>query len=202
MPSDERMLLWFKLTFFTQYCIRTKQETLLYIRMVLAWFTCKKHNIAVAQKTGIPKWVALLSGNMDQHLRNPSDRLILSHTHMFGVSTVSALALAPCQPRLVWTLGPWEPGIRLALAVHHGIHALDVGLQLSRSLPDPTRAKRPGEKPRTKLWSPHFENRVDWPQERNSQPFCLQLKLFKPEKSLKSEFRNSGTEPCICPKPV
>ena len=37
----------------------------------------------MAQKTGIPKWVALVSGHLDQNLRNPSC-LILSHTHMGG----------------------------------------------------------------------------------------------------------------------
>ena len=37
--------------------------------------------MAVAQKSGIPKWVALVSGNMDQNLRNPFC-LILSHTQM------------------------------------------------------------------------------------------------------------------------
>ena len=42
-----------------------------------------KRNMAVAQKTGVPKWLALESGNMDQNLRKkPSDRLILSHTHI------------------------------------------------------------------------------------------------------------------------
>ena len=30
------------------------------------------NDLAVAQKTGIPKWVALASGHMDQNLRNPS----------------------------------------------------------------------------------------------------------------------------------
>ena len=33
------------------------------------------------KKPGIPKWVALVSGNMDQHMRNPSC-LILSRTHL------------------------------------------------------------------------------------------------------------------------
>ena len=36
--------------------------------------------MAVAQKP-VPKWVALVSGNMDQNLRYPSS-LILSHTQM------------------------------------------------------------------------------------------------------------------------
>ena len=40
----------------------------------------------MAQKTGIPKWVALASGNMDQNLRNPC--LILSHTHVASNSSL------------------------------------------------------------------------------------------------------------------
>ena len=36
------------------------------------------------QKTGNPKWVALVSGNMDQNLPNPSS-LIWSHTHIAGL---------------------------------------------------------------------------------------------------------------------
>ena len=43
------------------------------------WQYVRPTLLAVAQKTGIPKWVALVSGNMDQNLRNPSC-LILSHT--------------------------------------------------------------------------------------------------------------------------
>ena len=42
---------------------------------------CLFSEMTVAQKTGIPKWVALVSGKMDQNLRNPS-WLILSHTQM------------------------------------------------------------------------------------------------------------------------
>ena len=39
-------------------------------------------HMAVAHKAGIPKWLARsISGNMDQHLRNPSF-VILSHTHI------------------------------------------------------------------------------------------------------------------------
>ena len=41
-------------------------------------------HMAVAQKTGIPKWVALLSGNMGTKTSGlPPDRLVLSHTHLF-----------------------------------------------------------------------------------------------------------------------
>ena len=38
-------------------------------------------HLAVAPKTGIPKWLALVSGNMDQNLRSPSC-LILGHTQI------------------------------------------------------------------------------------------------------------------------
>ena len=38
-------------------------------------------HMAVAQKRTVPKWVALVSGSMDQHLRNPGC-LILRHPHM------------------------------------------------------------------------------------------------------------------------
>ena len=46
--------------------------------------------MAVAQKTGIPKWVTLGSGNMDQNLQlgNPSC-LILSHTHILPTKRTS-----------------------------------------------------------------------------------------------------------------
>ena len=42
--------------------------------------------VGCGSKTGIPKWVALVSGNMDQNLRNPSS-LILSHCHLAWVKT-------------------------------------------------------------------------------------------------------------------
>ena len=32
--------------------------------------------MGMAHKTGIPKWVALVSGNMDQNLRNPSSLIV------------------------------------------------------------------------------------------------------------------------------
>ena len=47
-----------------------------------AHIVCFAWNMAVAQKTGIPKWLALLSGNNYQNLRNPSC-LMVSHTHLF-----------------------------------------------------------------------------------------------------------------------
>ena len=54
-------------------------------------------HLAVSQKKTVPKWVALVSGNMDQNLRNPSC-LILSQNHLGLLFKRECLAPTPyCQ---------------------------------------------------------------------------------------------------------
>ena len=55
--------------------------------------------MAVAQKAGIPKWVALVSGNIPRPAVCPSS-LVLSHSHMGGV-VVSQIRFHFPQPRIV-----------------------------------------------------------------------------------------------------
>ena len=64
--------------------------------------------MAVAQKTGIPKWVTLSSGNVDHNLPVcPSDRLILSHSHLAQVLSPGTLRrLGALENSLSGSYGP------------------------------------------------------------------------------------------------
>ena len=63
----------------------------------------------MAQETGIPKWVALGSGNMDRNLRESSG-LILSHTHLVRSSPLIS------QPSK-WSQ-PWRVIAQLAFSTY------------------------------------------------------------------------------------
>ena len=80
-------------------------------------------------KTGIPKWVALESGNMDQSLVN------LSHTQLGCVPAVSSNRRhgCGCQNRFgipIWLVGEFTTHFRTYVGVDWDVHWVHMGVGL------------------------------------------------------------------------